>query len=152
MEQLVTITFKTERSLWIETSKSREDHDAATAENPQPPYQLLLWNDCNRAGNSRLQLCDPGCHSLMESCQNKCFHQKCPFWCISISTKINGQIILHQLQLTENPSMKVLALTSPFNAVNMIYVFKLRRQVSTSVSLYPFQQHISNVLFTVRRT
>lgn len=40
VEQLVTITFKTERSLWIETSKSREDHDAATAENPQPPYQL----------------------------------------------------------------------------------------------------------------
>lgn len=39
VEQHVTITFKTERSLWIETSKNREAHNAATAENPQPPYQ-----------------------------------------------------------------------------------------------------------------
>lgn len=127
VEQHVTITFKTERSLWTETpnyNKIKMLPQLKTLSHLSS-YSYRLQSDWNRTGSSRLQ----------PRCQNKCFLQKCPFWWLSMSTKINGQIIPHQLQLTEKPFMKVLALTSPFNVVYMIYLLKLRSQVSTSVSL-----------------
>lgn len=150
VEQHVAITFKIERSLCTETLKNSKIPMLPQLKILSYLTSYLLWNDCNRTGNSRLQPCEPGRQPYgklseqmfppkMSILMNQHFNQ-------------NGQIILHQLQLTENPLMKVLAFTSPFNAVCMIYLSKLRRQVSTSVRLYPFQQHISTMFFTVRRT
>lgn len=64
--------------------------------------------------------------------------------------KINGQIILHQLKITENPLMKVLALTSPFNAVYDLSL-QIKKTGQHLCFLLSVQQQISTTFFTVRR-
>lgn len=134
----LTVTFETERSTWIETPKNSEKITTL------PQLKLLnhfisiqlatvgrlqqSWKVKAPTMRTRMTI---WCKVVKTNVSTKRFH----FEESAFSTKINCQIIPHQAQLIENPLIKALALTSPFNVVYIIHLLKLRQQVSTSVFL-----------------